>query len=145
MKTWDAQIGWHISIHLCNQRTKFNETFREAWSKRPLFLGRSEKPRYPTWTLIGWNIIQRNLASSRYSMSSTKFVLLGPTRKQRVQPCMASVWMMHCHILCKIKMAALASGWEIFVFCSAITEQNSSELERKQDLKIICQVCFSGQ
>ena len=50
----------HFWLLLCNRWTEFNETWQEARSQRPLpslcFSGRSEKTRWPPWTLIGWNI-----------------------------------------------------------------------------------------
>ena len=36
-------------------------------------------------------------------------------------------------------------GWDIFDFSSKTTERNSTKLDRKQDLKVLYQVCFSGR
>ena len=55
-------------------------------------------------------------------MSSTKFVFFGPIGKTRWPP-----WPL--------------IGWDIFDFSSETTEQNSTKLERKQDLNVLYQVC----
>ena len=68
--------------------------------------------------LIG---IQRNLTGSKISMSSTKFVFFGPIRKIRWRP-----WPL--------------IGWDIFDFFSKTAEQNSTKLDRKQDLNTLYQV-----
>ena len=45
----------------------------------------------------------------------------------------------------KNKMAALASDWlDIFDFCSETAEQNSTKLDREQDLDVLYQVLFFG-
>ena len=68
------------------------------------------------------NGIQRNLIGSKISTSSTKFVFFGPIRKTRWPP-----WPL--------------IGWDIFNFFSETTEQNSTKLDRKQDLNVLYQVC----
>ena len=55
-------------------------------------------------------------------MSSTKFVFFGPIGKLRWPP-----WPL--------------IGWDIFDFSSETAEQNSTKLDRKQDLNILYQVC----
>ena len=71
------------------------------------------------------NEIQRNLTGSKISMSSTKFVFFGLIRKTRWSP-----WPL--------------IGWDIFYFFSETAEQNSTKLDRKQDLNVLYQVCVFG-
>ena len=69
------------------------------------------------------NVIQQILTGSKISMSSTKFVFFGPIGK-------------------KNKMAApLPIAWDIFDFSSENTEQNSTKLDRKQNLNVLYPVC----
>ena len=126
----------HFRLLLWNRWTEFNETWQEARLQRPLpslcFLGRSEKQdgRPGLWLadtfsnspLKPLNGIQRNLTGSKNSTSSTKFVFFGPIRKTRWLP-----WPL--------------IGWDIFEFSSETAEQNSTQLDRKQDLKARYQVC----
>ena len=67
------------------------------------------------------NGIQQNLTGSKISTSSTKFVFFGPIRKTRWPP-----WPL--------------IGWHISYF-SEFVVQNSTKLDRKQDLNILYQVC----
>ena len=55
-------------------------------------------------------------------MFSTKFVFFGPIRKTRWPP-----WPL--------------IGWDIFDFSSETAEQNSTKLDRKQDLNVLYHVC----
>ena len=66
--------------------------------------------------------IQRNLTKSKNSTSSTTFMFLGSIGKTRWPP-----WPL--------------IGWGIFDFSSETAEQNSTKLDRKQDLNVIYQVC----
>ena len=119
---------------------EFNKTRQEARSQRPLpslcFWRRSEKQdgrpglwlaeTFSTSPLKPLNGIQLNLTGSKISMSSTKFVFLGPIGKTRWPP-------------------LPLIGWDIFDF-SETAERNSTKLDRKQDLNIFYQVCvFSGR
>ena len=78
----------HFRLLLWNCWTEFNVTWQERRSQCPLpslcFSGRSEKVRWPSWPLI---------------------------------------------------------GWDIFDFFSETAEQNSTKLDRKQDLNVLYQVC----
>ena len=126
----------HFRLLLWNRRTEFNETWQEARSQRPLpslcFLGRSEKQdgRPGLWlvetfsasSLKPLNGIQRNSTGSKISTSSTKFVFFVPIGKTRWPP-----WPL--------------IGWDIFDFSSETAKQNSTKLDRKQDLNILYQVC----
>ena len=126
----------HIRLLLWNHWTEFNKTWQEARSQRPLpslcFLGRSEKQdgrpglwlaeTFSTSFLKLLNGIQRNLTGSKISTPSTKFVFFGPIRKKRWPP-----WPL--------------IGWDIFDFSFETAEWNSTELDRKQDLKALYQVC----
>ena len=126
----------HFRFLLWNRWTEFNETLQEARSQHPLpslcFSGRSEKQdgrpglwlaeTFTTSPLKPLNGIQRNVTGSKISMSSTKFVFLGPIEKTRWPP-----WPL--------------IGWDIFHFSSETAEQNSTKLGRKQDLNVLFQVC----
>ena len=126
----------HFWLLLWNRWTKFNQTWQEARSQRPLqslcFSGRSEKQDgrpglwlaeiFSTSPLKPLNRIQRNLTRSKISTSSTKFVFFGPIGKTRWPP-----WPL--------------IGWDIFDFSSEIAERNSTKLDRKQDLNVLYQVC----
>ena len=115
---------------------KLNKTWQEARSQRPLpslcFSGRSEKQdghpglwlakTFSTSSLKPLNGIQRNLIGSKISTSSAKFVFFGLIGKLRWPP-----W-------------PLISGY-IFDFSSETAEQNSTKLDRKQDLNLLYQVC----
>ena len=120
-----------------NRWTEFKEIWQEARSQSPLpslcFSGWSEKQdsrpslwlaeTFSTSSLKPLNLIQRNLTGSKISTSSTKFVffeLIGKTR-WRPQPLI---------------------GWDIFDFFSETAEQNSTKLDRKQDLNVLYQVCL---
>ena len=102
-------------------------------STKFVFLGLIGKTRWPPWPLIGetfltsplkpLNRIQRNLTASKISMCSTKFVFFGPIGKTRLPP-----WPL--------------IGWDIFDFSSETAKQNSTKLDRKKDLNVLCQVCL---
>ena len=118
----------HFRRLLWNRRTESNETWQEARSQRPLpslcFSGRSEKQdgRPGLWLaetsstspLKPLNRMQGNLTGSKISTSSTKFVFFGPIGK-RWPP-----WPL--------------IGWYLFVFSSETAEQNSTKLDRIEDL-----------
>ena len=126
----------HFRLLLWNGWTEFNETWQEAWSQRPLpslcFSSRSEKQdgrpghwlaeKFLTSPLKPLNGIQQNLIGSKISKSSTKFVFLGPIGKTR--------WVPRPLI-----------GRDIFDFSVETAEGNSTNLDRKQDLNALYQVC----
>ena len=126
----------HFRLLLWNRWTEFNETWQKARSQRPLpslcFSSRSEKQdgrpglwlaeTFSTSSLKPLNRIQRNLTGSKISMPSTKFVFFGPIGK--------TIWPPQPLI-----------GWDIFDFSSESTEQNSTKLDRKQDLNALYLVC----
>ena len=130
----------HFRLLLWNRWTELNETWYEARSQRLLpslcFSGRSEKQdgrpglwlaeTFSTSPLKPLNGIQWNLIWSKISTSSTKFVFFGPIGKTRWPP-----WRL--------------IGWDIFDFSSETAERNSTNLDRKQDLNVLYQVCvFRG-
>ena len=80
---------------------------------------------FSTSSLKPLNRIQRNLAESKISTSSTKFVFFGPIGKTRWPP-----W----------PLIVL----DIFDFFSETIERNSTKLDRKQDLNVLYQVCAFG-
>ena len=126
----------HFRLLLWNRWTEFNETWQEAISQRPLpslcFSGRSEKQNgrpglwlaetFSTSSLKPRNRIQRNLTGSKISKPSTKIVFFGPIWKTK--------WPSWSLI-----------GWDIFDFFSETAKQNSTKLDRKQDLEALYQVC----
>ena len=77
---------------------------------------------FSTSPLKPLNRIQWNLTGSKVLTSSTKFVFFGPIGKTRWPP-----WPL--------------IGWDIFDFSSETIEQNSTKLDRKQDLNFLYQVC----
>ena len=95
----------HFRLLLWNRWTEFNETWQEARSQRPVpsfcFSSRSEKTRWPPWSLIGWDIF--NFSSETAERNSTKL-----DRKQDLK-----VLYQVCVFRAdrKNKMAALASDW----------------------------------
>ena len=122
----------YFQLLLWNRWTEFNETWQEARSQSPLpslcFSGRSEKQdgrpdlwlaeTFSTSPLKPLNRIQQNLIGSKISKPSTKFVFLGPIGKTRWPP-------------------RPLIGWDIFDFSVETTEWNSTNLDRKHDLKWI--------
>ena len=129
----------YFRLLLWNRWMEFNATWQGARSQGPLpglcFLGQSEKQDgrpnlwlaeiFPTSPLKPLNGIQRNLTGSKISTSSAKFVFFGPIRKTKWLP-----WPL--------------IGWDIFDFSSETAERNSRKLDRKQDLKVLYQVCVSS-
>ena len=125
----------HFRLLLWNSWTEFNETWQEARSQHPLpsscFLSRSEKQdghpglwlaeTFSTSSLKPLNGIQRNLTGSKISMPSTKFLFFRPIGKTRWPP-----WPL--------------IDWDIFDFFSETAEQNSTKLDRKQDINALYQV-----
>ena len=126
----------HFQLLLWNRWTEFNKTWQEARSPRPLpslcFSGRSEKQdgrpglwfaeTFSTSPLKPLNGIQRNLTGSKILKPSTKFVFFGPIGKTRWPP-----WPL--------------IGWDIFDFSVETAERNSTNLDKKQDLNALYQVC----
>ena len=129
----------HCRLLPWNRWTEFNKNWLEARSQRPLpslcFSGWSEKQdgrpgrwfaeTFSTSPLKPLNGIHRNLWGSKISTSSTKFVFFWLIGKTRWPP-----WPLIC--------------WDIFDFSSETTERNSTKLDRKQDLKVLYQVCIFG-
>ena len=90
----------HFRFLLWNHWREFEETWQEARSQHPLpnlyFSGRSEKENgrpglwltetFSTSPLKPLNGIQRNLTGRKISTSSTKFVFLGRSEKQKRWP-----------------------------------------------------------
>ena len=137
---WFTQQDWlrHFWLLLWNRWTEFNKTWQEARPpQRPLpslcFWRRSKKKQdcrpglwfaetFSTSPLKPLNGIQRNLAGSKISTSSTKFVFFRPIGKTNWPP-----WPL--------------IGWDIFNFSSKTAERNSTKLDRKQDVNVLYQVC----
>ena len=125
-----------FSASFWNRWSEFKETWQEARSQCPLpslcFSCRSEKQNgcpslwlaetFSASLLKPLNGIQTNLTGSKISMSSTKFVFLGPIVKTK--------W-----------LSGPLIGWNIFDFSSVTAERNRTKLNRKQDLNVLYQVC----
>ena len=77
---------------------------------------------FSTSSLKPLNRIQRNLTGSKISTPSTKFVFFELIGKTRWPP-----WPL--------------IGWGILDFSDETAERNSKKLDRKQDLKVLYQVC----
>ena len=132
-----SSLTFHIFV-FSSETTEQNLTkpLQEGRSQRPLpslcFSGRSDKQdgcpglwlaeTFSTSPLKPLDGIQRNLTGSKISKSSTKFVFFRPIGKTRWPP-----WPL--------------IGWDIFNFSSETAEQNSTKLDRKQDLNVLYQVC----
>ena len=125
----------HFRLLLWNRQSEFNETWQKARSQHLLsslcFLGRSENQdcRPGLWlaetfstSLNPLNGIQQILTGSKISTSSTTIVFFGPIGKTR--------WPSWPLI-----------GWDIYDFSSESTKWNSTNLDRKQDLNVLYQVC----
>ena len=127
----------YFRLLLWNCWTEFNKTWQEARSQHPLpslcFSGRSEKQNgrpglwlaetFLTSPLKPLNRIQQNLIGSKISKPSTKFVFFGPNGKTRWPPRPLIIW-------------------DIFDFSVETAERNSTNLDRKQDLNAVYQVCI---
>ena len=121
-----------------NHWTEFNETWQEAWSQRPLpslcfsdWLDKQDgctclwlAETFSTSPLKPLNGVQRNLTESKISLFSTKFVFLGLSEKQDGRP---DLWLA-----------------ETFSTSQETAEQNSTKLDRKQDLNVLFQLCVFG-
>ena len=126
----------HFRLLLWNHWTEFNQTWQKARAQHPIpslcFSGRSEKQdgRPGLWLAEAFSTsplklltgIQRNLTGSKILTSSTKFVFFGLIGKTAWPP-----WPL--------------IGWDIFDFSSETAEQNSTKLDRKQDLNVLYLVC----
>ena len=96
---------------------------RHALTSKPRLtprLGLCPKHVALDWYLPIWN--SRSFLILIISLPSTKFVFFGPIEKTRWPP-----WPL--------------IGWDIFDFSSETAEQNSTKLDRKQDLNVLYQVC----
>ena len=127
----------HFWLLLWNRWTEYNETWQEARSQCPLpslcFSGQSEKQdgrpglwlaeKFSTSPLKPLNGNQGNLTGSKISTSPSKFVFLGRWEKQDGRP---GLWLAE-------KFSTSPS--------SETVKQNSTKLDRKQDLNVLYQVC----
>ena len=126
---------------------------------------------FSTSPLKPLNGIQRNLTGSKISTSFTKFVFFGPIRKNKMaaqaSDCLRHfrllLWNRWTEFnetwqearsqrpppsLCFSGRSEKTRwppwpliGWDIFDFSSETAEQNSTKLDRKQDLNVLYQVC----
>ena len=71
-------------------------------------------------------------------MSSTKFVFLDRSEKQDGRP---GLWFAETYSTSPLK---LLQGIQWFYFSSETAKQNSTKLDRKQDLNVICEVNIFG-
>ena len=98
--------------------------FRANWKKQSGRPGLWMAETFSTSPLKPQNRIRRSLTGRKILTSSIKFVFLGPIGKTRWPP-----WPL--------------IGWDIFDF-SETAEQNSTKLDRKEDLNVLYQVCVLG-
>ena len=121
--------------------TEFNDTWQEARSQHPLpslcFSGRSQKTRWPSWPLIGWDIF--DFSSEIAERNSTKL-----DRKQDL-----NVLYQVCVFRAdrKNKMAALASDWLRhfrLLLWNSWTEFNETWQEARSE-RPLPSLCFSGR
>ena len=92
---------------------------------RPSVRPSSVRRKLSHFRLLLWNCwteFNETWQKARFSTPSTKFVFFGPIGKTRWPP-----WPL--------------IGWDIFDFSSETAEQNSTKLDRKQDLNTLYQVC----
>ena len=175
----------HFRLLLWNRWMKFNETWQEARSQRPLpslcFFGWIRKTRWPPWPLISWDIF--DFSSETAEQNSTKLdrkqdlnvlcqVCVFRADRKNKMAALASDWLRHFRLLLWnrwmkfnetwqearsqrplpslcffgwIRKTRWPSwpliSWDIFDFSSETAEQNSTKLDRKQDLNVLCQVC----
>ena len=115
----------HFRLLLWNRWTKFNKTWQEAWSQRPLpslcFSGRSEKQdgrpglwlaeTFSTSPLKPLNGIQRNLTGSKISTPSTKFFVFRADRKNKMAV-LASDWLRHFQLLLWNRWTEFKETWQ---------------------------------
>ena len=128
----------HFRLLLWNHRTKFNETWQEARSQRPLpslcLSGRSVKKNKMValtsdllrhFRLLLWNCwreFNKAWQEARSQCPLPSLCFSGRLEKTRWPP-----WPL--------------IGWDIFDFSSETVEGNSTKLDRKQDLNVLYQVC----
>ena len=127
---------WPLFAEKFSTSLKFKETWQEARSQRPLsslcFSGRLEKQdgRLASdclrhfWHLFRncWTEFNETWQEARPQRPHSSFCFLGRIRKKR--------WLTWPLI-----------GWDIFYFSSETAKLNSTELDRKQDLNVLYQVC----
>ena len=102
----------HFRLLLWNRWTEFNETYQEARSQRPLpslcFSGRSEKTRWPSWPLIGWDIFdfssettERNLTKlyRKVDLNVLYQVCVFRADRKNKMAVLASDWLRHFRLL----------------------------------------------
>ena len=175
----------HFRLLLWNRLMKFNETWQEARSQRPLpslcFSGRSEKQdgrpglwlaeTFSTSPLKPLNGIQRNFDKKQDLNILYQVCVFRAGRKNKMAA-LASDWLRHFRLLRWNRLTEFNEtwqearsqrplpslfffrpigktrwppwpliGWDIFDFSSETAEWNSTKLDRKQELKVLYQVC----
>ena len=132
------KIGWNI-FDFFYEIAQWNSTKLDRKKDFILFLlslfffGPIGKTRWLFRHLIGWDIFNffetaeviKSWQEARSKMSSTKCVFFLPIGKTKWRP-------------------QPLIGWEIFDFFTKTAERNSTQLDRKQNLNILYQVCVSG-
>ena len=170
----------HFQLLLWNRWTEFNETWQTARFQRPLpslcVFGRCKKQdghpglwlpeTFSTSPLKPLNGIKRNLARSKISTSSTKYVFFGSNGKTRWPPWPLIAWDILTSPLkplkgiqrnltgSKILMSSTKFvlfrligktrwlhgpliGWDILDFSSENAERPAMKLDRKKDLNVL--------
>ena len=155
----------HFRLLLWNHWTEFNETWQEARSQRPLpslcFSGRSEKQYgrpglwlaeiFSTSPLKSLNGIQRNLTGSKISMSSTKFVFVGPIRKTKWPPWPLN-WLRHFRLLLWNRWMEFNESWQearsqcLYQVCVFRVDQKTkiaalADSSKRWHIELRCTIC----
>ena len=127
----------HFRLLLWNRRTEFNETSKKARTKCSLpssCFWADRNTKISARSLINWDISDFlskwnwwHLTRSKNSTSSTRFFCFyfRPIGKPRWLP-------------------LPLIGWDFFDLFSATGEQNSTKLDRKQELNVLYQYFFGG-
>ena len=100
-------------------------------STKFMFFGPIGKTRWPSWPLIGWNIL--DFSSETAERNSTKL-----DRKQDINA-LYKVCVLWADRKTRWPPRSLIC-WDIFHFSSETAEQNSTKLVRKQDINVLYQV-----
>ena len=127
-------------------------------STKFVFFGSIGKTRWPSWPLIGWDILDFSYETTE--RNSTKLDrnqdvnILYQVRVKQLHVYILLLFLVHLsrRLTCTIVITRCPSSvclsvrrpsltFHIFDFFSEIAEQNSTKLDRKQDLNVLYQVC----
>ena len=132
-------IGWDI-FHFSSETAERNSTKLDRKQDLNVLyqvcvFRADRKTRWPPWPVIGWDMFDfSSETAEQNSMKLTRkqdlnvlyqvcgFFFFWPIGKTRLPPCPLI-------------------GWDIYDFSSETAEQNSTKLDRKQDLNVLYRVC----